>query len=608
MTSSDRPTSSSSLTTLPSITSPSTALVTSNTAAAAAATSDITSNPYALPNDDVFAFRERESLEKQNAKAAQSATKIWNKTSAAAASSSSSQAKPPQHRYRHTTNLRRRSQSNTHNATTTTATNQLTNPTASTLNASRNKQNLSDFISKKRDMFLLHLSLQLKQSEIEKLEEKATMKEQALKTAELMLEEDAMRFDAFLKDNDRKAHDALKRADAEQKEKNEKLAEIKKLNAELNRIENEMNKYEEQVNAAHKYKLFLEELTPVEFKQKIKERKLKRRNEKKALAAAMANTTNGQHHNEDEEKTEDSFDNMEDEDEEGDERAHSNTTAVVPSSSHKKANNNNTTSTTTAAENDSDDSDSDDDNPMYFTHPSQLLNIFSHLEERNLFLIQNCQESEESVEELKNKYERNQIEMNEQIYALQHNIEEMQQRIDKYAIRTSTTTGTTHTTLPSSSSATSHHDLATVTAMHTAVNASSINALTAKIKTVYARCGFDSDTRHADTDALEMLREMEEFLENLIKLLNSLDKQKVELAEKRKNAERRSAVRIFKKQEAERLYEERLKKSMARALTTVVKRTGKQVMFRSAPIKKKVETTQVEVIDEEAEELKKYFT
>ena len=44
-----------------------------------------------------------------------------------------------------------------------------------------------------------------------RLEEKAQMKEEALKKSELMLEEDAMRFDAFLKDNDRKAHDALKK-------------------------------------------------------------------------------------------------------------------------------------------------------------------------------------------------------------------------------------------------------------------------------------------------------------------------------------------------------------------------------------------------------------
>ena len=32
-----------------------------------------------------------------------------------------------------------------------------------------------------------------------------------------------------------------------------------------------------------------------------------------------------------------------------------------------------------------------DDMPMYFQRPTQLLDIFSQLEEQNLFLIQNCQ-------------------------------------------------------------------------------------------------------------------------------------------------------------------------------------------------------------------------
>ena len=38
---------------------------------------------------------------------------------------------------------------------------------------------------------------------------------------------------------------------------------------------------------------------------------------------------------------------------------------------------------------------------MYFKQPRQLLDIFEELEEQNLFLIQNCQETERQVEELK---------------------------------------------------------------------------------------------------------------------------------------------------------------------------------------------------------------
>lgn len=44
-----------------------------------------------------------------------------------------------------------------------------------------------------------------------------------------------------------------------------------------------------------------------------------------------------------------------------------------------------------------------EDGPMYFTDPRMLLQIYAHLEEQNLFLIQNAQESEEALEELRAK-------------------------------------------------------------------------------------------------------------------------------------------------------------------------------------------------------------
>ena len=41
---------------------------------------------------------------------------------------------------------------------------------------------------------------------------------------------------------------------------------------------------------------------------------------------------------------------------------------------------------------------------MYFQEPTQLLNIFTALEEQNLFLIQNSQETEQALEELKQTF------------------------------------------------------------------------------------------------------------------------------------------------------------------------------------------------------------
>merc|ERR1719421_1154433 len=42
--------------------------------------------------------------------------------------------------------------------------------------------------------------------------------------------------------------------------------------------------------------------------------------------------------------------------------------------------------------------------PLYFEEPKQLLDVFTSLEESNLFLIQNSQETEQALEEVQTKF------------------------------------------------------------------------------------------------------------------------------------------------------------------------------------------------------------
>ena len=51
------------------------------------------------------------------------------------------------------------------------------------------KENMTEYIAKKREMFLVQMSLDTKREEIRKLEEKAQLKEEALQRSEQMLEE-----------------------------------------------------------------------------------------------------------------------------------------------------------------------------------------------------------------------------------------------------------------------------------------------------------------------------------------------------------------------------------------------------------------------------------
>ncbi|KAJ3044258.1 Coiled-coil domain-containing protein 38, partial [Rhizophlyctis rosea] len=126
------------------------------------------------------------------------------------------------------------------------------------------KENLHDFIAKKREMFLVQYALGVKREEMRKLEEIAQAEEQKLLDDEKALEEDAAKFDAFLKENDKNSVEAIKRAENETKAKLEKIQEIKKLNVQIMSIRSEMSKNEDQLKDLQRYRVFLDKLTPRE--------------------------------------------------------------------------------------------------------------------------------------------------------------------------------------------------------------------------------------------------------------------------------------------------------------------------------------------------------
>ena len=551
-------------------------------------------NPFLVPSTDVFSLKSQEDASKAASKKALSNLKIWEKPTRASALTSV--ASPTTSTY-----LQRTAARNAFLASSSSSS--LKNSSSSPSELLRGsadshfypsslphteKLNMSSFITQKRDMFLLHMSLATKRSEITKLEEKAAMKEEALRKSEQMLEEDAMRFDAFLKENDRRAHESLKRADRESKEKNERVVECKKINAEIGKVEAEMLKYEEQLHNCLKYKHFLDQLTDpahlaAEEKRKAdwtaerQKRKDEKRKHRQAAAAAAASKLRQ--------------------------------VTAEPLVSHRGARpapagrvnwrgqaeeKEGAGAGDAGAESDSDSETEVWEERMFFTSPGQLLDLFSQLEERNLFLIQNVQETEESLEEMKGKYVEMEAEMNDKSSLLQSNIEEMRRKIDKEREKT----------LQLQTKKAVMGIVGDMKGMDIDADAV-VDALHDQVKAVYRKSGFDADTQ---TDTLDMLRDIEGWLAHLLDEMKQMDPVKVEAAEKRKNAERRTLIRQAKKEEQQRLYEERLAKSTARASAEVVRHTGKPIMARSAPLKKKVKEENVQQVDEEAEELARYFS
>jgi hypothetical protein len=172
-------------------------------------------NPFKLPSDDqIFRLREEEKLKRDEQRAKMMTMNVWEK----GGKKTSSRSERMKDLIGDTAVL-----------TLSGAPKAVQNNVKLAAPRRPEKENMTEFIAKKREMFLVQMSLDTKRDEIRKLEEKAQMKEDALQRSEQMLEEDVMRFDAFLRENDAKAREAISKAEEEAKKKQEKTQEIKRL-------------------------------------------------------------------------------------------------------------------------------------------------------------------------------------------------------------------------------------------------------------------------------------------------------------------------------------------------------------------------------------------
>uniref|UniRef100_A0A7S3QRV1 DUF4200 domain-containing protein n=2 Tax=Dunaliella tertiolecta TaxID=3047 RepID=A0A7S3QRV1_DUNTE len=447
----------------------------------------------------------------------------------------------------------------------------------------KERENMADFIAKKREIFLLQMSLDTKRAEIQKLEERARQREEALKKSEQMLDEDALRFDAFLKENDEKVQEAIKKAEMEAKAKQDKVLEIKRLTTAIAALRSEMNKYEEQLEDCRKYKEFLDSITPPEWFEaqasKLQRRKDAmmaewqakcedvRKQKELALAAKV--------------KAENDYANARTQQEA--ERAER---AIKEAIAHLKE----VVKSKEPPPPNLDFQISPDEEEIFFNDPAQLLSAYQALEESNLFYIQNAQETEEALEELRSKYRDTRARMDAevetlvtQVNALTRNIEAVQAKSKRLKERTIENVGALTLSMGSSS---------------VGGAAISLDQLTAKVAEVYVRCGFDADK---SIGTLQMLTNLESKLEEYLVAVDAMPTEYAENMEKAREKERRKVARDEKLSAQQREHEARMARALDRASAPVFKKQGKPVMQRSQPLKKKVEVKKDDKADEEAE-------
>jgi hypothetical protein len=190
----------------------------------------------------------------------------------------------------------------------------------------------------------------------------------------------------------------------------------------------------------------------------------------------------------------------------------------------------------------------DEDLELYFTDPQQLLDLFLELEEQNLSLIQNSQDTEEALEEMKQTINKTKVKMEKETEMLKRQIEflnaEIRKEIEKEA------------ELKLKASFFNYGEF------NTEEQEKILKVLNVKVEGVYTKC---IGPNEANITTLQMLTNIENKLEELFQRIEQMPPDRVEEAEKAKDKERRLKQREERLLEQKRSQEDRIRKAMERA-------------------------------------------
>uniref|UniRef100_UPI003AAA8D07 cilia- and flagella-associated protein 100 n=1 Tax=Centroberyx gerrardi TaxID=166262 RepID=UPI003AAA8D07 len=423
------------------------------------------------------------------------------------------------------------------------------------------KESTVDFIAKKREMFLLEYSLMVKRAEIKKLEDATVTEERRLKRAQQMLDDDALLFEEFLKENDKNSVEAIKIAEQETKSKLERMAEIKRLTTEMVTIKSEISKNEEILKEYKMYKDFLFKLSPPEWQEAQKAKILQAKAQRDA------------------------------QDKDKDKETKSGVKRALPpirssrlSSRQSSKSSAHTHKPIPVSKLDSDSSEYEDEPEMYFSDPQQLLDLLTELQEQNLSLIQNSGETEEQLEELRQAMETSKKKMEQDAEQLMLQINLMNQSIAKEKERAAELELKVHFFNSEKFKAGDQDSM--------------LDALAGKVEEVYRRC---VDDKRANLSTLQMLATIEKHLSVLLENMESIPAETLEKVGKIKDRERRIRQREDKQRQQKEHQEERVKKSMERSQADVKKTSGRKLMSRSNPVARKIKLNNVNIISDQEE-------
>ena len=497
--------------------------------------------------------------------------------------------------------------------------------------APKDKEDMSVFIAKKREMFLVQMSLNTKREEILKLEQKAQARDMALKESEEMLETDTKRFDLFIRENDDRTMRASEEAKRATKAKNETEAEIKELKHKILDVEREISGLEEKLKETTEAREFLAVCTigkvPDYFEKErariggaaaeavLQQDEKDRAQVQGELAAAVVAAVDA-----------------------GGELpaplslkqltglaaerkplplaqlAELGVLDMAPINEAAKAAMAARFEVLVAQELQAVDEDAI---PMYYSEVDQIIGYFEGMEEDNVFTMGNCQEKEEVFLEIRMRHDEKESSLTTDLDALRSQIDELKEQIDIEQRQCNAL----EARIQQADEEAAHDD-----------SEKRLNDQREAIKKMFELC-YPPDN---DLDAIEMLTRIEKKLEKTFASMDIIFPRNQEegqagrdallATEKAKQKARRTVQRGIQMKQQKEENERKIKSSLERAMEPVKKKTvrclsraacsmrvavtyqaafsqGKPIMFRSAPPqrKEKVEEDDQEAIQEEAD-------
>uniref|UniRef100_A0A671G588 Coiled-coil domain containing 38 n=1 Tax=Rhinolophus ferrumequinum TaxID=59479 RepID=A0A671G588_RHIFE len=429
-----------------------------------------------------------------------------------------------------------------------------------------------EFINDQRDRFLLEYALSTKRNTITKFDKYTATKERQLLKAETKLQEDAMAFEEFLRENDQRSVDALKIAAQETINKLQMMAELKKASMEVQAVKSEISKTEFLLREYMKYGFFLLKLSPKQWQIQQALRKAKMSKSKENMSGGLAkrltklNTKKKQNSGEGTKGISFIEDYPLGKGSQG--TPCRKPTVILESKKSSLSNLSESISSEDSLEFFlDDDMDYDLEPELYFKEPEELLQVFTELEEQNLTLVQYSQDVDENLEDVNKREKLVQDKINSNIeFLLEH-----KEMLKASCVREEEKAAELEL----------RSRLFSFGQFNSDAQEKLIDSLSKKINQVYKVCIGDGDV--GSLDPIQKLVKVESRLVELSDLMETVPKENVEAIERIKQKERRQKLREEKMKEKQRHQEERLKAALERAVAQPKKKLGRRLVYRSKP-------------------------